>query len=66
MDVLQQLLEKIDGYIGNLIDTAQMSDEDKEALKSHLLAAQEILARNAQRELGEIVSTLTQAVLSRF
>lgn len=34
--------------------------------KFYLLAAQEILARNAQRELGEIVNTLTQAVLSRF
>lgn len=66
MDTLDLILKRIDSYVAGLIDVADMSDGDKEALKTHLLAAQEILARNAQRELGEIVNTLTQAVLSRF
>lgn len=64
--MLQQLLEKIDAYIGGLIDVADMPTDDKAMLKLHLLAAQEILVRNGATELKEFVAGVTKAILSRF
>lgn len=64
--VLKQLLEKVDEYIGSLIDVADMPADDKALLKSHLLAAQEILVRNGNAKLQEFVSGVTEALLSRF
>lgn len=64
--MLEQILKKVDEYIGGLIDVAEMSQEDRDSLKAHLLAAQEILVRNGQRELQEFVSGVTKAILSRF
>lgn len=64
--VLKQLLDKVDEYIGSLIDVADMPPEDRSALKSHLLAAQEILVRNGNDKLQEFVDGVTKALLSRF
>lgn len=64
--VLQQLIQKIDEYIGSLIDVAAMGADDKALLKSHLLAAQEILVRNGNDKLQELVSGIAGAILSRF
>lgn len=64
--VLEQIVEKLDGYVGGLIDVADMPEEDKAALKGHLLAAQDILLRNGNAKLREVVGVVTRAVLSRF
>lgn len=64
--VLQQLIQKIDEYIGSLIDVAEMPAADKDALKLHLLEAQKILVRNGNDKLQELVSGIAGAILSRF
>lgn len=64
--MLEQVLAKIDEYVSGLIDVADMPAEDKEALKLHLLAAQDILVRNGLGELNDFVSGVTAAILSRF
>jgi hypothetical protein len=45
------VVKKLDTYIGSLVDMAEMPTEDKEALKAHLLAAQNILERNGAVKL---------------
>lgn len=66
MDALQQVIEKIDEYIGSLIDIAAMPEVDKAELKDHLLKAQVILLRNGNVKLNEFVSAITHSILSRF
>ena len=63
---LKQIVEMVNGYVGNLIDVASMSDEDRAMLKSHLKAAEEILLRNGNTKLQEVLSALTSSILSRF
>lgn len=64
--VLQRIIGRLDEYIGNFIDVAEMSADDKEALKDHLLKAQEILIRNGNEKLQQVVGGVTGAILSRF
>lgn len=64
--MLDQILAKIDEYIGGLIDVSGMSADDKALLKTHLLAAQEILVRNSLTELRDFVDGVTRIILSRF
>lgn len=61
-----KIIKFIDNYVGSHIDAASMPTEDKENLKAHLLGAQEILLRNGHSRLQEVVSGITEAVLSRF
>lgn len=63
---LQQVVNTINGYVAGLIDVAEMTDEDKTDLKTHLKAAEEILLRNGNVKLKEVVGSITQAILSRF
>lgn len=63
---LTQIIEKLNDYIGNLIDVAGMGDEDKSNLKYHLLEAENILLRNGNDKLHQVVSAVTAAVLSKF
>lgn len=63
---LQQIVEMVNNYVGGLIDVADMPAEDKEALKTHLKAAEDILIRNGNTKLQEVISSLTGAVLSRL
>lgn len=63
---LQQIVAVIDRHIGNLIDVASMGDEDKADLKTHLLAAQDILLRNGNDKLQTVIGAITEKVLSRF
>lgn len=66
MDALTQIVQVIDRHIGNLIDVANMPAEDKADLKGHLLAAQDILLRNGNVKLQEVIGAITEKVLSRF
>lgn len=66
MSPLEQIIKLVNEYVGGLIDVADMPDADKTALKAHLLAAEEILIANGQRELKEVLSSLTGAVLGRL
>lgn len=63
---LKQIVELVNDYVGNLIDVASMPDDDKAMLKSHLLAAEDILLRNGNVKLREVINSLTAAVLSRL
>ena len=63
---LKQIVEMVNGYVANLIDIAGMSAKDKFDLKSHLLAAEEILIRNGNTKLQEVLSALTGSILSRL
>lgn len=63
---LEQIVALINRYVGGLIDIAEMPDADKEAVKTHLLAVEEILLRNGNAKLQEAISAITGAVLSRF
>jgi hypothetical protein len=63
---LKAIVEKINDYVGNLVNISDMSDEDKTDLKAHLLAAEGILLRNGNTKLQEVIGAVTGAVLSRF
>ena len=63
---LKQIVDLVNNYVGNLINIAEMSDEDKTDLKAHLLAAEGILLRNGNTKLQEVIGAVTGAVLSRF
>lgn len=63
---LAQLLNRVDEFIGGLIDVADMPESERVELKEHLLAAQDILVRNGMRELNEFISRVTEAIFSRF
>lgn len=65
-NALTQIIEKLNDYIGSLIDVAGMSEEDKSSLKYHLLEAEAILLRNGNDKLHQVVSAVTAAVLSRL
>lgn len=64
--VLQSIVEKLEAYIGGLIDVADMPEEDRAALKGHLKAAEDILVRNGNEKLRQALSEVTAAVLGRF
>lgn len=63
---LKQIIELINDYVGNLINIADMPDTDKADLKAHLLAAENILLKNGNVKLQQVISSITGAVLSRF
>lgn len=64
--VLAGIIEKLDDYIGGLIDVADMSEGDKMNLKSHLMAAQQILLRNGNEKMKDVVSGISGAILRRI
>jgi hypothetical protein len=64
--VLQGIIEKLDDYIGGPIDVADMSEGDKMNLKNHLMAAQQILLRNGNEKLKDVVSGISGAILRRI
>lgn len=63
---LRQIVEMIESYVGGLIDIASMPSEDKRLLKEHLKSAEEILLRNGNTKLQEVLSGLAQSILGRF
>lgn len=63
---LQQIVDLINSYVAGLIDVADMSEQDRADLKSHLKAAEDILLRNGNVKLQEVIGQITTAVLSRF
>ena len=63
---LQQIVDMVNDYVGNLINIADMPEQDKDDLKMHLIAAEAIIARNGHAKLQSLVSSVTAAVLSRF
>jgi hypothetical protein len=65
-NAFDQVVQTVNNYVGNLVDVAEMSDEDKAALKDHLLKAEQILLRNGNTKLQEVLSALTHSFLSRL
>jgi hypothetical protein len=65
-DVLQRLIDRLEAYIGGLIDVASMDELDKANLKAHLVAAEEILLRNGNVKLHQVVSGIAGAILGRL
>jgi hypothetical protein len=63
---LQQIVTLINDYVAGLIDVADMTDQDKADLKTHLKAAEDILLRNGNAKLQLVIGEITKAVLSRF
>lgn len=63
---LEQVIEVVENYVGGLIDVAEMSEDDRAALKEHLKAAEDILLRNGNVKLQNVVSALTRSILSKF
>jgi len=63
---LEQVVETVNDYVVGLIDVAEMPDEDKAELKTHLKAAEDILLRNGNTKLQEVLSALTHSFLSRL
>jgi len=64
--VLQRIINKLDAYIGGLIDEAAMSETDKADLKGHLLAAQDILIRSGNEKLQQVIGGVTGVILSKL
>lgn len=63
---LKQITGLIEDHVGGLIDVAEMPQEDKDNLKTHLKAAEDILLRNGNVKLREIVGTLASSILGRL
>jgi hypothetical protein len=65
-EALKKIVDLINNYVGGLINVAEMPDADKAELKAHLLAAENILLKNGNVKLQQVVSSIAGAVLSRF
>lgn len=65
-EALNQIVELVNNYVGNLIEVAEMPEQDRADLKAHLLAAESILLKNGNVKLQEVISQMAAAVLSRF
>lgn len=63
---LKQITKLIEDHVGGLIDVAEMPQEDKDNLKTHLKAAEDILLRNGNVKLREVVGTLASSILGRL
>lgn len=63
---LKRIITRLDDYVAGLDDVFTVSEADKTNLKNHLLAVQNILLRNGNERLQEVVGGLSEVILRRL